>query len=168
MRTFLRQKRVKDPDADIDMVPIMNMFMVLIPFLLSSASFFDINAIHTSVPVSQTKVDEGRSKANTDKTIIPVIEIQGKKIEMYALSDNLEDKELVKWDMSFTKEGAHFPLEKMQIYLQDMKKRYPKSDTIIVIPDDKILYETIIQTMDIARNSEPNPLFPNVVLSDKI
>jgi biopolymer transport protein ExbD len=168
MKRFVRQKKSNDTDTDIDMVPIMNMFLVLIPFLLSSASFFDINAIHTSVPVKQTNATQDKLQANKEKTVIPVIEMQANKIVLYALSEHLTAKDLSKWDMSFQKQGMDFPLTDIQTYLQDMKNQYPKSDTILVIPDDDILYETIIQTMDIARNATQTQLFPNVVLSDKI
>jgi len=168
MRRFVRQRKSNDTDTDIDMVPIMNMFLVLIPFLLSSASFFDINAIHTSVPVKQTSENQDDSQTNKEATIIPVIEMQTNKIELYALSDQVAANDLKKWDMSFAKQGDSFPLADIQTYLQDMKKQYPKSETILVIPDDDILYETIIQTMDVARNSTQDQLFPNVVLSDKI
>ena len=46
-----RRRRAQEEDPDIDILPVMNMFMVLIPFLLMSASFFHIQAINTSVPV---------------------------------------------------------------------------------------------------------------------
>jgi biopolymer transport protein ExbD len=168
MKRFGRNRKKNDTDTDIDMVPIMNMFLVLIPFLLSSASFFDINAIHTSVPVKQTNVNQDNSQTNVTETIIPVIEIKKNIIELYALSDLVAVKDLAQWDISFKKQEDKFPLADIQIYLQDMKKQYPESDTILVIPDDNTLYETIIQTMDFARNSNQNQLFPNVVLSDKI
>jgi len=168
MKRFVRQKRLNDTDTDIDMVPIMNMFLVLIPFLLSSASFFDINAIHTSVPVKQSNANPTAPQDNKEITIIPVIEMQINKIEMYVLSEQLSAKDLTKWDISFAKQDGAFPLADIQALLQEMKNQYPKSDTILVIPEDDILYETIIQTMDIARNTTQNQLFPNVVLSDKI
>jgi biopolymer transport protein ExbD len=168
MKRFTRNKKVNETDTDIDMVPIMNMFLVLIPFLLSSASFFDINAIHTSVPVRQTQANSDDGLSNKIKKIIPVIEMKANKIELYALSDQVDAKNLMKWDVSLNKNGNIFPLADIQIYLQDMKKQYPESDTILIIPDDNILYETIIQTMDISRNSNQHQLFPNVVLSDKI
>jgi biopolymer transport protein ExbD len=168
MKRFGRNRKINDTDTDIDMVPIMNMFLVLIPFLLSSASFFDINAIHTSVPVKQTKVNQDNPQTNETKTIIPVIEMKANTIELYALSEQVAVNDLKKWDISLKKQGEQFPLADIQRYLQDMKKHYPESDTILVIPDDNILYETIIQTMDVARNTNQNQLFPNVVLSDKI
>jgi len=54
-------------------------------------------------------------------------------------------------------------------YLLKIKAIYPESDTLIVIPDESIMYDTIIQVMDVARFSQKDvPLFPSVVLSGKV
>jgi biopolymer transport protein ExbD len=122
------------------------------------------------VPVRNTNAYQENLKAEKVEKIIPVIEMKTSKIELYALSDQVKSEDLERWDISFTKQGGLFPLSDLQSYLQEMKKQYPESDTILVIPDDDILYETIIQTMDLARNAtqSQSQLFPNVVLSDKI
>jgi hypothetical protein len=52
--------------------------------------------------------------------------------------------------------------------LEGIKSLYPSSDTLILMPSETVLYDTIIQTMDAARNSGETPLFPNVVLSAKV
>ncbi|MBF0450645.1 MAG: biopolymer transporter ExbD [Candidatus Magnetomorum sp.] len=168
MNTLMKRRQKQTEDTDIDMVPIMNMFLVLIPFLLSSASFFDINAIHTSVPVhhNQTQTDEQNTKVS--ETILPVIEVTEKGIVLYALSDQIAADILEKWEISLSKQGESYPLSEILPYLKDMKNRFPKSDTILVIPEENITYETIIHTMDMARNSADQQLFPNVVLSEKI
>jgi len=47
---------------DINLVPIMNLFVVLIPFLLMSAAFFHISVINASVPALQKeKTDLAKS-----------------------------------------------------------------------------------------------------------
>jgi len=168
MRSFIKKRQKISEDTEIDMVPVMNMFLVLIPFLLSSASFFDINAIHTSVPVSQNQGQVDSKTQEIPKTIIPVIEVKENGITMYALSDQVATEVLNKWDMSFSKQGELYPLSEMIPYLEEMKSSFPKSDTMLIIPDENITYETIINTMDIARNSADKKLFPNVVLSEKI
>jgi hypothetical protein len=53
-------------------------------------------------------------------------------------------------------------------YLASVKDRYPASDTMLLIPDDAILYDDIVQAMDCARKSEAQELFPNVVLSGSL
>jgi biopolymer transport protein ExbD len=166
MNGLIKHRKQQAEDTDIDMVPIMNMFLVLIPFLLSSASFFDINAIHTSVPVHQQQSQMNEQEST--EMIIPVIEVKKNGIVLYALSDDVAADILEKWELSINKQGNNYPLNQMVPYLEEMKKQYPKSDTILVIPEENITYETIIRTMDIARNSDDKQLFPNVVLSEKI
>ncbi|HOO46369.1 MAG TPA: hypothetical protein PLM29_09085, partial [Deltaproteobacteria bacterium] len=52
--------------------------------------------------------------------------------------------------------------------LKKIKALYPASDTMIIIPEDTVIYDTIIRTMDVARYSDESGLFPNVVLSGKV
>jgi hypothetical protein len=53
---------------------------------------------------------------------------------------------------------------------QGIRKRYyhPLSDTVIIMPGDTIVYDTIVRTMDVARNTGKTQLFPNVVISGKV
>jgi hypothetical protein len=61
-----------------------------------------------------------------------------------------------------------YPLMELNAYLQSIKSTYPASDTLILVPDETVLYESIIQAMDSARNFEDKPLFPNVVISGSL
>ena len=51
MSILKKGRRNSDEDTELNMIPIMNIFLVIIPFLLTSVSFFHIKAISTSVPV---------------------------------------------------------------------------------------------------------------------
>lgn len=152
-------------EIDVDMVPIMNMFLVLIPFLLMSASFLHMKAINTSVPVLA-----GDHNSANDIKVTVVVEIGKNSIDLSIIPDSQGYEELSKWGTRIPKrEQEYYPLNKMAVYLQKIKEAYPVSDTLIIIPDESVIYETIIQTMDVARySSEDIPLFPNVVLSGKV
>jgi biopolymer transport protein ExbD len=63
MSAFLRLKRKEMEDGEPNLVPIMNMFLVIIPFLLMSASFYQIKAVNTSIPVLSSG---GEDKADED------------------------------------------------------------------------------------------------------
>jgi biopolymer transport protein ExbD len=162
MRSF---RRKADEDTELDMVPIMNMFLVLIPFLLMSASFLHINAVNTSVPVhsdSQRSVEDQKSEIK-----ITVILALGKEVmKVSATSDNLTAAELSKFDASIKRDMSS-DVEEYQLVevLRKIKTSYPKSDTVILVPESAILYDDIITAMDLARNFEQDVLFPNVVLS---
>lgn len=164
MARFSKVRRSKEMDDEINMVPIMNMFMVLIPFLLMSASFFHIKAINTSVPVLADGSNDAVSEKQIIVTVVTKLKVDG--IQISTLSKDLSEGDLAALDAEFS-----FGADSEQAYvafsehLKKIKNLYPKSDTLILIPEDEILYDTIIQTMDVARKTEADALFPNVVLS---
>jgi biopolymer transport protein ExbD len=161
------RKRINE-DIELDMVPLMNMFLVLIPLLLLSASFFHLKAINTSVPVlSETEDDVSLKESEIRLTVI--VEIEGKGIHLSAISDTAGADVLTGLDRSITKvEADEYPLDQLMVCLENIKSRYPASDTVIIIPDGSVVYDTIVQTMDVARYSNESPLFPRVVLSGKV
>jgi len=167
-----RKRIIPEEDTEIEMVPIMNMFLVLIPFLLMSASFFHIKAVNTSVPVlasSQGAVADTEKTKKADIKVTVIIELKEKYINISAMSDELQYNDLTKLGTKLSfKDEYNYPLEKLTDHLKYIKQKYPKSDTIILIPSENVQYGTIIQTMDIARSQESIELFPNVVLSAKV
>jgi biopolymer transport protein ExbD len=167
----LNRRRDAQEDVDIDMVPIMNMFLVLIPFLLLSANFIHLKAINTSVPVqAESSVSQQvEDKAEEKITVTMVVQISGDAIELSAMSPMLDSEVLDELKLKIVKETSdEYPFEKMALFLAGVKEKYPASDTVIVIPHKETLYDTIIQTMDAARRSDEKLLFPNVVLSSKV
>ncbi|GAB6096966.1 hypothetical protein JCM14469_32200 [Desulfatiferula olefinivorans] len=166
-----RRRRMDDEEIELDMVPIMNMFLVLIPFLLLSASFFHIKAINTSVPVLSSS-EASQSEPSDPKAQIKVtviVEIKDAVIALSAMSDELEYDDLVKLEADIpVKEGAAYPMDQLAAHLKYIKDSYPKSDTLILVPASSVVYGTIIETMDMARSSENIEMFPNVVLSGKV
>ncbi len=163
-----RQRRYRaEEDTDINMVPIMNMFLVLIPFLLMSASFFHLKVINTSVPVlSDSSVGDAKEK---EIKVTAILEIRKTGFYISATSDSLEAEALDKLNSVIVKKKDDaYPLDEMALCLQKIKEMYPKSDTLILIPEETVIYDTIILAMDAARKTDDNKLFPNVVLSGKV
>lgn len=160
-----RQENLED--VEINLIPVMNMFLVLVPFLLLSAAFFQLKAIDTSVPIlAETRNDTLEIQ---DVKVTVIMEIMKDGIRLSAISDSLGQEELNNWDAHIVKEEHdEYPLTQLLLHLQQIKKTYPASDTIILIPDGSVLYDTIIQAMDVARYVDNEPLFPNMVLSGKV
>ena len=163
-----RLRRSKEEDPDINMIPIMNMFMVLIPFLLMSASFFHIKAINTSVPVhADTPAKTAQLKEKIKITV--VLEIKENQMIISALSDIPNDLSLSGMETVIPKTaGSEISVAELVAQLRKLKNSYPDSDTMILIPDDDISYREIIRAMDCARSYESVKLFPNVVLSGSL
>jgi biopolymer transport protein ExbD len=161
------RKRPDEEDADIDVVPVMNVFLVIVLLLLISFSFFNLKAINTSVPVLANS--DVVAAPGSDIRLTVIVELEEKGIRLSALSDDADAETLKRLGTYFSKENApNYPLNKLSSYLQTLKTQYPKSDTVIIIPEGSIVYDTIIQTMDVARYSKDTQLFPHVVISGKV
>ncbi len=163
-----RLRRISEEDTDLNMVPIMNLFMVLIPFLLMSASFMHIKAINTSIPVhSASALNEEETVPEAKVTVI--LSLYDNRIELSTLCETLPPEALTRFKTTVKKTQEAKATEKaLMAALRKIKMEYPASDTMLLVPDAPILYDEIIQTMDVARNMEEEALFPNVVLAGSL
>jgi biopolymer transport protein ExbD len=161
-------RRKSEEDTELNMVPIMNMFMVLIPFLLMSASFISIKAINTSVPVHASTSEKNTEKASDVKVTV-MLALGEKDLCITAAASGLSAAQLSEMEETISMGAGLVAVEsKLKETLKNIKTRYPKSDTIVLVPDASILYDDIIRTMDMARNIDQSDLFPNVVLSGSL
>ena len=167
MSTITKGRRISDEDTELNMIPIMNIFLVIIPFLLTSVSFFHIKAISTSVPVMADSTLVSMKAEKVKLTVI--LEMRQTDMRLSATAEELDPQVLEQFEQLFKLQAAGmYPLMELNEYLQSIKSTYPASDTLILIPDETVIYESIIQAMDAARNFNDNPLFPNVVLSGSL
>jgi len=165
----MRRKTRQGADEDLDMVPIMNMFLVIVPFLLMSASFIHIKAINASVPImGELSKSEITEKKMVKVTVIAEIMPDG--ILLSLNSDALGPQDMKKWTEKITPDDKQeYEYSSLKDYLRKLKTEYPASDTLIIIPAGDVVYDTIIKIMDVARQSEDKiNLFPNVVISGKV
>ncbi len=168
MARFSRIRRTEEEEPELNMIPVMNLFMVLIPFLLSSVSFLHIKAINTSIPVhadrpSQTVV------ADTTPKITVVFEIKSDQVRISTLSDTPNDLQRSDEELVFPKQnGMDISVSAVADHLRKLKLSHPDSDTMILIPDNEVTYREIVQAMDCVRTHQSDVLFPNVVLSGSI
>ena len=163
-----RIRHQSEENTELNMVPIMNMFMVLIPFLLMSASFYQIKAINTSVPVhADTQANSTSTKEN--EKIIVVLELKEEEIRISGLSETPNDLLLSELETVILRHpGSDASIDELVNCLKALKSRYPGSDTMILIPDEEVSYREIIQAMDCARSYDTETLFPNIVLSGSL
>ncbi len=165
--TIVNNRKKTEDDSELNMIPIMNIFLVIIPFLLTSVSFFHIKAISTSVPVLADSSPDADIQQTVRLTVI--VEMRPSDLRLSAISDALNPEVLQDYDQLLKRNpDGSYPLGQLNQYLQSLKSTYPASDTLLLIPDNTIIYESIIQAMDAARSVNDNPLFPNVVFSGSL
>ncbi len=165
--TIVKNRKNAEDDSELNMIPIMNIFLVIIPFLLTSVSFFHIKAISTSVPVMADSSPDTATRETVKLTVI--VEMRRTDLRLSAISDGLSPEVLQDYDQLLKRSpDGSYPLDQLNQYLQTLKGIYPASDTLLLVPDNTVIYESIIQAMDAARSVNDNPLFPNVVLSGSL
>ncbi len=163
-----RRRQGGDLECDIDMVPIMNMFLVLIPFLLASSTTLFLNGINTSVPVlaptSAPVVQEKKSQVKVTATV----KLEKNQFVLEASSQELTEDKLKALDSIVKNVDGQHQYSQLASLLLNIKTMYPKSDTLILVPGEAIIYDRIVKTMDVARAFEGQKLFPNVVISGQV
>jgi biopolymer transport protein ExbD len=133
---------------DLDVTPVMNLFMVLIPFLVSMAVFTHLAVVEFSLPPSNTSADELSQTKELDISI--VITADGFRIVGTAK----------KLDM-IPKARNQYQFEQLRTLLKAIKFEYPSQKSVVLVIEADVIYDDIIKFMDICRESQ----FPDVGLS---
>ncbi|MBN1758452.1 MAG: biopolymer transporter ExbD [Chitinispirillaceae bacterium] len=136
---------------DLDVTPVMNLFMVLIPFLVSMAVFTHIAAIDFSLPPAQEEgADPGDSKELDISIVVTTngfrIVGTGKKLDL------------------IPRVKGQYQYEQLRVLLKAIKFEYPSQKSVVLVLESDILYDDIIKFMDICRDSQ----FPDIGLSGEI
>jgi biopolymer transport protein ExbD len=170
---FTRYRRTRE-ELEVNLIPVMNLFVTLIPFLLLAAAFYHVSVVPTSLP-SQT--DEASDIAVDPRAVTLNLLIEPDKIQLSASSAVLDEATLAALTVNLERTDKGFDLEALSKALHAIKLRFDHSDTVIVLPSDEVEYQDVVMILDTAREITMNPgtpeevripLFPVVVLSRKV
>lgn len=172
---FEKWKRAAEEPVDLNLIPVMNLFMVLIPFLLLGAAFVHIGVIPTSTPTQKESSSEKADSDDEPDSVMANLVVTPDAIELTFSGSNIPESKLddlaERWPIS---EGE-YPLEELQTALRRAKEQYPESNTVTVLPHDDFQYQDLVDILDHAREQkvgerangkdEFEPLFPVTVFS---
>jgi biopolymer transport protein ExbD len=143
---------------DIDVTPLMNMMVILIPFLISMAVFTEVASINFSLPPAMAEGGPGNEPPPADEP---------EKLDIsIAITDQgftIAGTGQVLPPIPKTADGK-FDLAALNQTLRSVKMRYPNQEDIVLIIEQEIFYEDIVSVMDICREAQ----FPNIGLSGGI
>ncbi len=141
-----REKRIVAEELNI--TPVMNIFLILVPFLLLTAVFVKISILEFSLPSTESAAAQEQNK----NAVVTILAITNKGFELKS-------------------KGLKFPLIAMQNDTFDfrtlvqrlgaVKQKHQFTEDIIIAPEASIKYKTIIQVMDYCREGG----FPNISIS---
>ena len=137
-------------DADVNITAVMNIFLILIPFLLLTAVFVRIAVLELSLPSLSKKGQVSQPKK--ESVIINWLFVKETGFELKSPDltfnpINLKDSEY-NWEL-------------LKSQLGRIKAKYPESEEIIISPENTIKYDIIIKVMDRCRESG----LPNISIS---
>lgn len=153
---FAPKKRVKHREVweDPELVPFIDMLVVCCCFLLMSASLLQTAVIEISLP---TTTGAGTTGAMTPQAgelnLSLIITDEGLRVGGAGAILPL-----------IPKKKDRFDWDKLTETLKDVKKEYPDQASIIIISEPEIVYDNIIQAMDVCVVEG----FPDIALSGQI
>jgi biopolymer transport protein ExbD len=140
-------------EADLDVTPMMNFFMILIPFLVSMAIFTQIAVVDFSLPPSSAGGESGEEKETKELDISIVVTQSG--FQIVGTGRKLDMIPKLQGDYQFNQ---------LRVLLKAIKFQYPSQKSVVLVFEGEVLYDDIIKFMDICRESQ----FPDIGLSGDI
>jgi len=139
---------------DLQITPIMNVFLILVPFLLLTASFVKLAVLEMTLPsLSQNTSGSVTQASEANKPLV---------LNMLAVRQNgFELKSPTLTFLFIEKKGEQYDFEQLKADLQQIKNKFPDSEDMVIQPEDAIKYDDVIKVMDRCRDSG----FPNISIS---
>ncbi len=150
----IRKRRKPELETDImellNLTPMMDVFTVLVVFLLITAVFTSITIMDLSVPTSA-----GGAAATKPNFAIEVIVRKG----------GLEIANGKSVEAAIPKVDNKYDLKKLSELLLALKGKYPEKEDATVLMEPKVEYDHLVQVMDTVRGAQ-TPLFPKISIGD--
>ena len=137
-------------DSDLNITPVMNIFVILIPFLLLTATFVRIAIIELGLPSLQESESQDPEDLKDLTVLVVSIQPDGFKIKTSEMNMPV-----------IPKKSNQFDFETLTNRLQGIKKRFPKLKDVVILPESQIRYQVIVKVLDSCREIG----FPNYSIS---
>ena len=176
------------PVDELNLIPIMNLVSILIPFLLMAAQFVNLAVIDSTLPaIGPPTVVEQDPDEKPPLVLSVLITRRGLTV---AGADAILSEQLgeaaVPAEGEEEERGPTIPCPEdpcagidsydygeLTRILSLIKDEYPDDQNVILVPDTRIIYEVIVKVMDASREDSQNvdaqgkarELFPFVVIA---
>lgn len=149
-----------DQPIDLNLTALMDILSNILFFLLASFGAAVISVVSASVPVSSADEDDG---AKTDDSVTMTVAINSNGYRLTGSSETLSPEQIEGLKVTLPRTGKlpkdnpkgnklnELDFEKLTAMLARVKGAYPKSESVIIVPEPTILYDEVVQTMDACR-----------------
>jgi biopolymer transport protein ExbD len=128
-------------ENDIDITPMMNMFIILVTFLVSMAVFTHVAILDFSLPPNVSAgLDQSQGKPKLKITVRV-----GSDYMAIVMGDKLLD--------SLPVQGGIFPFSLLKTQLALRRKETAVHDEVVIASLDEIAFKQVVHVMDICRET---------------
>lgn len=141
---------------ELDIIPILNVFMIIVPFLLLTAVFAKTAIIDIYLPKENQEEPED---INDKPPEILTIEITANGFELGGIGDGVI--------ITGTKDNLNY--KQLTIELVKIKDKHPQKEEVVLLFDPNTSYDTVVKVMDATRETTEGTkrlLFPFVSLGE--
>jgi hypothetical protein len=149
---------------DLDLVPILNLVSLIIPFLLLGAQFVTVAVIPSVLAGEGADTDAAPGGLGLQLTIAPegyVVRGNAEAIRRESLGDTMR----IPCRIPGCSDAAAYDTAALTDLLVKVKAQYPKDATVIVVPYPQVTFDVLAATLDASRANGADPLFPDAVIA---
>lgn len=140
LKKALHRENRYDED-DLNITPVMNIFLILVPFMLLTAVFVRISILEFSLP---TSTQAGEAQKAENNPVVTILAISEKGFELKTKGMKIP---------FIVKKEDNFDFQTLVEKLQKIKRKHVQTEDIILSPQVSIKYDTIIKVMDRCREN---------------
>jgi biopolymer transport protein ExbD len=157
----MRVRRLRKEVAHLEVTAFINLIVVLVPFLLSTAVFTRLSVVDLSLPAQSGGLGE--------------LKVDQLQLEVVIRPDALDVGDRVGGLIEHIPNSAQgYDLKAMNALLYQVKVKYPDEKAASVLAQPDTAYDTLIQVMDSMRQTKTAQgaqvvnaeLFPNLSIGD--
>ena len=136
----MRVRRLRKTAAHLEITAFINLIVVLVPFLLSTAVFTRLSVVELSLPAQNSGLEQ--------------LKAENLQLEIVVRLDSLEVGDriggLIK-SLPNTPAGAD--VRALSALVQQIKSRFPDQTAATVMAEPSTSYDTLVQVMDAVRSA---------------
>lgn len=144
-------------------MPYLDIMVNLVLFMLVTiTSFLSFTILNASIPQLAPDSAQVIEKMNKEELLLVVRVLDsGYRVDPSVQGGAAIPKQI------FPKKDGNYDRQSLQSFIITLKDRFKDEQKVLIVAEPAISYESIIQTMDSVRETEPSVenLFPEVTLS---
>jgi len=159
----MRVRRLRKRVAELEVTAFINLVVVLVPFLLSTAVFTRLSVLELTLPAQSSSVEQ--------------LKVEDLKLEIVLRPDTLDVGDRIGGLIQkIPSVQGRYDTATLSSLLQQIKGKFPDTTAATVLAQPETSYETLVQVMDAVRETHTAApgsaqiqrvsLFPDISIGD--